>query len=605
MMQGEVQNQTKKGINRKAIVITLVSIIMISLAISAQLCYMVLKDERIYKGVFIDNLYVGGLTKQQASELIKTNYQDKIQDLEIFITAGDNHETLKFSEIDVHVDVNDTVNKAFAIGRTGNIFDRFSEILEARSNNPVINVVFNYDKEKVEEKIQSLYDKTFIPVKEVELIIQDDVAIVRSGHHGESIDKDLLLKEVENHIQQLKGGNINIPIETTKPAKMDVEDFYKKISREAQNAYVKVENNKVTVIPEVIGISVKKSDLALIAKQLEEREDIEMVIPVEKVIPEITEKDINNKLFKDTLYTAYTSYKTDTQTDKNRTENLRLASSKINGTILAPGEIFSFNNTVGKRTIEAGYKDAMIFRNGKVIPDIGGGICQVSSTLYNAVLYADLEIVERSNHMFVVSYVPYGLDSTVYYGQTDFRFKNSTNWPIKIESWMTNDNRLYFSIKGTNESVGKTVEIITEIVKTIPFTTKYTEDPNLPEGEKKVTQAGQNGYVVNTYKVIKVNGTVKEKKKISTSTYQPLTEEVTIGTKPVENMPEITTPDTTVNPETDKPVSEENNQGPQQENEQVSEQQNNQNPIGENVEVQNLSEENSEENGSIQEELIP
>lgn len=605
MMQSEVQKQTKKNINRKAIVITLVSIIMISLALSAQLCYMVLEDQRIYKGIFINDLYVGGLTKQQASELISKNYQDKIKDLEISITAGSHHETLEFTEIGVYVDIDDTVNKAFLIGRTGNIFKRFSDILDARKNNPIINIVLKYDKEKVGAKIQSLYDKTFIPVKEAELIIQDDVAIVRSGHHGESIDKDLLLKEVEYHIEQLKSGNIDIPIRISKPSKIDVEDFYKKITREAQNAYVKVENNKVTIIPEVIGISVKKSDLAFIAEQLEDKENIEMVVPVEKVMPSVTEKDINNKLFKDTLYTVYTSYRNDTQANKNRTENLRLASSKINGTILAPGEVFSFNNTVGKRTIEAGYKDAMIFRDGKVIPDIGGGICQVSSTLYYAVLYADLEVVERRNHMFVVSYVPYGMDSTVYYGQTDFRFKNSTNWPIKIESWMTNDNRLYFSIKGTNESVGKTVEIIPEVIKTIPYTTKYTEDPTLPAGEKKVVQAGQNGYVVDTYKIIKVNGAVKERKKISTSTYQPLTEEVLVGTKEVENIPETTPPAATVEPDTNIPVSNENNQEPQQENEQRSGHQDHQKPVEENVDVQNLSEDNAEVDVPLQEEVSP
>lgn len=595
-MQSEVQKQTKKAVSRKAIVIALVVVIMLSIAITAQLAYLILRNDRVYSGVYINDVHVGGLTRQQVAQLLHSEYRDKIKDLEITIHAGDQSEILKFSDLDMKIDVEGTINEAFSIGRTGNIFERFRDILMARKNNPVIKVAYEYDKQKVDEVIESLYEKTLIPVKEADLLIRDDMVVVRSGHHGENIDKDLLLKEIENHIYMLKGGNINIPIDITMPAKIDVDDYYSKITREAQDAYVKVENNNVIIVPEVVGRSVKKSDLINIADELANKENTEKIIPIELVAPKLTAEDIRKNLFKDTLYTAYSSYKNDTVTNRNRTENLRLASSKINGKILAPGEVFSFNETVGKRTIEAGYKDAMVFKNGKVIPDIGGGICQVSSTLYNAVLYADLEVVERRNHMFVVSYVPYGLDSTVYYGQTDFRFKNSTNWPIMIKSWMTQDNKLYFSIIGTNETPNKTVEMQSEIIKTIPYTTNYTDDPNLPEGETKVIQTGYNGYVVDTYKIIKENGVVKERRKITTSTYQPLTEEILRGTKKVDEQPASAEPDSTTKPESPNTDSgPENQQHPDEENVQKPEQ--NVEPIQDTQNIQNTNEDSSQNPG--------
>ena len=138
---------------------------------------------------------------------------------------------------------------------------------------------------------------------------------------------------------------------------------------------------------------------------------------------------IGSEAFPDLLSNFSTYY---SASNVNRTTNLRLAANKINGTVLMPGETFSYNKVVGARTIAAGYKEAPIYVSGEVVDGLGGGICQITSTLYNAVILANLDIVERTNHQFVPSYVKASRDATVVYGALDFKFKNNRNYPIKI-----------------------------------------------------------------------------------------------------------------------------------------------------------------------------
>ena len=136
-----------------------------------------------------------------------------------------------------------------------------------------------------------------------------------------------------------------------------------------------------------------------------------------------------------------------------------------------PGEEFSYNQTLGPRTVATGYKSAKIFSNGEVVDGIGGGICQISSTLYDAVVYADLEITDRRNHQFVTSYLKAGLDATVVYGSQDFKFKNSRNYPIKIVSTVSN-GIAKIDIYGVKEETEYQVKIEPVVLQTTPTSIK-------------------------------------------------------------------------------------------------------------------------------------
>ncbi|NTV89136.1 MAG: vanomycin resistance protein VanB, partial [Clostridiales bacterium] len=313
----------------------------------------------------------------------------------------------------------------------------------------------------------------------------------------------------------------------------NVDGLYSEISREPVNSSFSLVNGEVVITPHVMGVYVDKALLASAAAELVKTEDSETVVPVSTTQPAITFEMAKEKLFSDTLATYRTHFSTSTVNDQNRSENIKLAVAKIDGKILLPGEEFSFNDTVGPRSEDGGYKTAHTYVAGKVVDGIGGGICQVSSTLYNAVLKADLSVVERRNHMFTVGYVPYGQDATVSFGTTDFRFKNSTNWPLKLSASVSKNNYVSFTFTGTNETPGKKVIMTQQILKKIPFKTKYIDDPTLASGKTSVKQEGKEGLVVDVFKTVKVGNTVISQGKLYTNSYNPITEEIRKGTKAV------------------------------------------------------------------------
>jgi hypothetical protein len=199
--------------------------------------------------------------------------------------------------------------------------------------------------------------------------------------------------------------------------------------------------------------------------------------------------------------------------------NVTLAAEAINGLILNPGETFSFNESVGQRTSAKGYKEAGAYAGGKTVQEIGGGICQVSSTLYDCVLYADLEVVARSNHMFVVTYLPYGNDATVNWGTVDFKFKNNTDYPIRVETEVV-ERKLTIKLHGTKlDDHYIKVEYVT--ISSAGFNTIEMEDASVAPGTSQVDTSGHGSLAVETYKYFYDGaGALLEKTFIARSSYR-------------------------------------------------------------------------------------
>ena len=207
----------------------------------------------------------------------------------------------------------------------------------------------------------------------------------------------------------------------------------------------------------------------------------------------------------------------------NRRANIILACEKINGTILMPNDTFSFNQIVGIRTEAKGFKPAPCFMDGKICDSIGGGVCQVSSTLYYACLLSDFNIISRKNHSMSPDYLEMvGIDCTVSCDEDiDYKFENNTNNPIKIFVWVE-EARVYVKIVGTKLN-NNTIFIENEILSTIPYETIYRDNLNLVAGEEKVIQPGFTGYLVKTYRVTKdENGNIISRKLEAKSDYKKL-----------------------------------------------------------------------------------
>ena len=257
----------------------------------------------------------------------------------------------------------------------------------------------------------------------------------------------------------------------------------------------------------------------------------EYEIPLKITAPNKKLSDLGEEAFPDQLATFSTIYDASAT---NRAYNVELATKKINGTVIMPGEIFSYNKTVGSRTIEAGWKEGTAYISGKVVPSVGGGVCQVSSTLYNTALLANLEITERTNHTFTVDYVSASRDATVYYGSLDFCFKNTRNYPIKIVASAQN-GVCKISLYGIKEEVEYEVIIQSKITSYINYTTTYKEDPTLDEGKEVVEQVGFSGCRSEGYRILKLNGKIVSQTLLSKDTYSAQERIVRKGTKPSNN----------------------------------------------------------------------
>lgn len=566
--KNEAQNVVKKP--KKFIWISLIIFILIMLSIAAQFSYALLGHDQIYTGITVNGLAAGGLTKDELASLLNKNYLERLNDLEIILKAETAEEKFSFSDISVSYDIETAIEEAYAKGRSGNMFKRLKDLLYLRKNGLDISLNNTFDKQKLDSIVQKLYNKTYIPVKEASIISEGNEVKFLSGQKGQSIDIDSISTEVEALVKVFSEGTIEISTIITEPQKLDLDNLYNQIYREPKNAYAKVENNKAIIVPHVMGIEVDKQYLESLIPELEMLVNSQKTISVSLVTPEITTEKAEQLLFKDVLATRSTHFSSSTASEQNRGQNIKLAVNKINGKILAPGEVFSFNDIVGRRSEANGFKVAHVYQNGKVIEGVGGGICQVSSTLYNSVLLSDLEVVERRNHSLIVGYLPIGTDASVSYGYVDFKFKNSTQWPIKINAKVTENNQIIFTLIGTNMTPGKSIEIATETIKTVPYTTKYIDDPSLPEGTTRVIQSGKNGYTVDTYKIVKQDGKIISKKKIHTSVYKMLEREMVRGTKKVAPV----NPPVTENPqeqnETDPPAQNVNGDVNEVETEDIS-----------------------------------
>ncbi len=219
---------------------------------------------------------------------------------------------------------------------------------------------------------------------------------------------------------------------------------------------------------------------------------------------------------------------TDIGGTSNRLKNVALAASRINGTVLRPGEVFSYNKTVGHRTVEAGFFEAPEIVKGALKPGVGGGVCQVSSTLFNAALLSGLKIVDRSHHAFPVHYLPAGLDATVVDGDIDFRFANSTDAPIYIYG-NGHNGVLKFRIYGKTNPA-KQIELVRGVRKEGDYGSETESDPGLPAGHRETKTPGHPRIDVVWYRVIKENG-VEVKRDTITTHYRSIPAIVVVGTR--------------------------------------------------------------------------
>ena len=535
----EMRNKrSKKKKNNKLIILIASVCVVLFLVLSLMIAPFTCKT--VFKNISVADVDVSGLTQEEVLNVLTEKFSDFTP--EIKITALDTSEIVDFNKI-AEYNLKETSKNAYNYGKE-NFFTRIFRYYFGKTNLPLVTATNPEEIESALIDFQSKLPKGYV---DTQYKIDDDILIVTAGNSGNAIDIEAVANEITNALGLGKDAVIEVKTTIKNYSGVDINKLYNDVYRTPENAYFDETNSKI--IPHKVGYSFDKEKAMEILKDIHYGGEYKITLSV--TYPEVTEDTLTEKMFSDTLASYSTKYNPG---EVDRTHNMYLASSKVNGTVLQPGEIFSYNGVVGERTVAKGYRNAKVFENGQVVDGLAGGICQVSTTIYNAALYADMKITERKNHSFPVAYAPMGQDATVAMGSIDFKFKNNSQYPIKIVSSVSG-GLCTVTILGTDKNHYK-VEIQNSVTATRPRPVEYENDPSLEKGVEKVKQTGSDGYTIASRRIVTQNGQVIRNEAIHSSYYIPLkkiilrNEEEEMSSEETENLQTETT-----SPETQTPSS--------------------------------------------------
>lgn len=516
------KNEHKSHIGLLIFSIIFFIVFILASVFSTVFAFININNTTFVSGISILGIDVSGLSKDDAKQKVSDDVSNRLS-TDIIFKHNDETYTLLPSSVGGSFDIDKVIDDAYSVGRSGNIFQNNFAILDAMINSKNFIPDFSFNSDSFDDSISQMNSNFADGIVEPSYDISGNNLIIKSGKNGNIVDSDKIKSLFVDKLTVVpyNTDSIEVPVFSKEANKIDIDAIHSEIYKEAQDA--SYTTNPYVVYPSSNGLDFNISIDE--AKALITGDKDSYTIPLKILYPNVKTSDIGIEAFPNLLSSYSTSF---ASSSSNRATNVSLATNKINGKVLMPGEVFSFNDTVGKRTPQAGFKVAGVYMNGQVATDYGGGICQVSSTLYNAVLRANLEIVDRSNHMFEVGYVPIGTDATVSWGAPDFKFKNSRSYPIKIVTSSSN-RKCVVKFYGLKESEEYDIEIVSYRTGSVPYRTTYTTDSSLAAGQQKVIQRGSNGAKSVAYRIRKKNGQVISKELLSKDTYDPHNQIIAVG----------------------------------------------------------------------------
>ena len=417
-----VQEMIRKRKRKKIIIISIILIILIIILFSTIFAILNTNNKNIIKGIRVKNVDISSLSSEDAINKL-TEVINKELIAEISLIYGKEYSvSLKPEQIEFKYDINNAIDKAYQIGRQGNVLKDNYTIIFSKLFGKEEGINYSYNGELLNQFIEDINSKIPGVVVEPTYYIEDNKLFVNKGKDGIKVKADDLKNEIINSIisrraDEMTDGfkqTIEIPIENVKASQIDMKKIHSEIYHEPVDAYYESEPYKIYPDIDGVDLAISIEEAEKLVKE-ESKEEYTFDLKITKA--EKTLDDLGTEAFPYLISQFSTKYDA---SNRNRSTNLEIAAKKINGKVLMPGDEFSFNKIVGKRTVEEGYKDAAIYADGGVVDGLAGGICQISSTLYNSALLANLQIVERRNHSFTTSYSPAGRDATVVWGTTDF-----------------------------------------------------------------------------------------------------------------------------------------------------------------------------------------
>lgn len=510
-----VFNQSNKSYTKKqilAIIIPSTILLILIFFVSSIFALMNIGNDKIIEGVSIFNIDVSNMTKEEAKQRVYEEANTRLNTDMVF-KHNDKSFALLPSTIKAEFNIDEAVDNAYSLGRYNNIFANNYEIIKTKSKKATIIPTLTYEYTMIEESTPAVVAMIEDGLREPTYSIDGTTLTIINGKDGYIVDGDELNDLIVKELSKAEYNNevIELPLVHATAKPIDMDAIYRDVHKEYVNASFTKEPYSFTPAQNGLDFAISIDE----AKQQLQTVQDTYEIPLKVLYPEVSNNDIGLDAFPDVLASYDTNY---SSSNWNRSHNIEKASEKINGLVMMPGDEFSFNGVVGQRTAATGFAIAGVYVNGQVSNDYGGGICQVSSTLYNAVLRANLEVTERHNHQFKVAYCPIGTDATVSWGWPDFKFKNNRNYPIKLVVYNEGKN-VYVSIYGLRQADDYEVSIISSQTGTVPYTTTYTTDSSLGSGNERVVQSGSNGATSVTTKILYKDGVEVSREQISYDYY--------------------------------------------------------------------------------------
>ena len=493
------KTKTKKPKRAGAMIPGILLLVLIAAAAGIFVWGGLLKNgSSIYPNVRLAGVEVGGMNRIAAREAVESAVAEAYAASPLEVVLPDRTIVLDPKQTNVALDAEHAVNEAMAYGREGNPFQAVISFFRCRGS--VHDIPLETALELDTEYIRRMLEQTAAQADEAPLQAKIDynqatgLLTVTTGKPGRKLDTEALYERVYDAFQTRNLEPIEWPYSEVPCDLADLTDHHESLSRKVEDAYYDAENH--TIVAEIPGFGF---DLTAANQKLAMAKPGEQVrIQLEEIPAAVTAEQLTAEMFGTKLESRSSKY----VYNPNRTENLRLACEAINGTILNPGEVFSFNNVVGERTAERGFKPATIYTDGGASEDAeGGGVCQVASTIYYATLYLDLEQVERVPHMYAVSYVPMGMDATVFWdSKLDYRFRNSYSNPIKIQA-NVDDGSVNITFWGVKEH-DNTVKMEYRVLETYNWEEVEEVDEEKEPGYREEVQSPYTGYKVEAYKTV-------------------------------------------------------------------------------------------------------
>ena len=454
----EAERQQKARIARrkrkkvmKKVKIVLAVLLVLALLVIGGLVYLAIhvsESDTNFPNVYLNGIDVGGLTKAETLEKLNAAGwdEDAAEPMVVTLPMGTGFE-LDRRTAGAALTAETAAAAAYRFGHSQDAYENLLNYVGSLTNQTDVALDYpildeDYVRQETKKALAAFNEKVSgSPEPEVDL----ENAVIRSvkGAGELSLNEDAIVNGLTRALLDGQRSFRYEQIDGT-PTMPDYDSLYTRLNVEPRDAYF-ADDGSFTVIDDVVGCTFDVAGAKDTWQKAGLMDTVE--IPLTITEPAVTAESLRGLLFRDVLGYQTTVF---ASSGENRINNIKLAASKLDGLVLMPGEVFSYNETIGQRTKEAGFLEAGAYADGEVVQEVGGGICQVSSTLYCATMFANLETVSRTNHYFRVDYLPIAYDATVSWPGPDFKFRNNRDYPIRIIAYTTNDTDLTVEIHGTN-----------------------------------------------------------------------------------------------------------------------------------------------------------